>query len=102
MWFKQQYVGPILRGIKTDTIRHPRSRFIPPGTRVSFSVGPRSPFAEAIITACELIPAEDIPEERLRTLHALYGEHPVYQRVAFQVVKVFHKCPEVVKALATT
>jgi hypothetical protein len=54
LWFKQRYVEPIIRGEKTDTLRKPTAKWLPEGTPVYFSVGPRKPFALARVTACEV------------------------------------------------
>jgi len=53
LWFKGEFVNPILRGEKWDTVR-PRSNRLPRvGDEVAFSVGPRPPFAFARVTAVE-------------------------------------------------
>ena len=87
LWFKQIYVKPILAGEKTDTIRSPDSRDWPVGQTVALSVGPRRPFAEAIVTAFESIPASDLGD-RLAVVQSFYGQHPTYKRLAFRVTRV--------------
>lgn len=86
LWFKQIYVPVILSGEKTDTIRSPKSRVWPINQVVGLSVGPRPPFARAIITGFEQVSAESLGE-RLMTVAAFYGQHPNYTRISFRVIE---------------
>lgn len=85
LWFKQIYVPAILAGQKTDTIRGPGCRPLAVGQAVVLCVGPRPPFAEAIVTAFEQLPAESLASDRLEAAQAFYGESPTYTRIAFRV-----------------
>lgn len=99
LWFKQKYVEPIITGEKTDTLRKPTSKWMPEGTLISLSVGPRTPFALARITACEVVKTRDLSEERRESLRKLIGDSPVCQRLAFEIVHVHGECLEVLKVL---
>ena len=74
LWFKSEFVAPILSGDKCDTIRKPSNRLPGVGDEVAFSVGPRRPFARAIITTVELIdPASDVASSRAAQVARCYG-----------------------------
>jgi hypothetical protein len=102
-WFKQRYVGTILSGEKTDTIRPlSASRRLPAiGEQVALSVGPRSPFATVVVEAVESVDPADLPADRAGRLAGIYGgEGRRFMRLRFRVVKVFDECPEVRKLAA--
>lgn len=90
LWFRQCYVGPILLGDKTDTIRKPGGRSYEVGETIALTVGPRPAFAEAVVTAFEPVRAEWLPADRLSAARSFYGDLPAYIRLAFRVSKV---CP---------
>lgn len=74
IWFKSEFVDPILSGQKRDTIRRatPRYAALRPGSRVSFSVGPRPAFASAVVT--ETRDVGDVSPDRLRAATRLVGD----------------------------
>lgn len=66
LWFQQQYVDPILNGTKTCTIRK-HTRNVPAvGTECDFSVGPRTPFARAVIQAVQPLTLAQITDDIAR------------------------------------
>lgn len=71
IWFKNQYVEPILSGDKVDTIRRGRKLYVP-GTILRASVGPRPPFAMLEVIECELITLATCLPERRASLRSLY------------------------------
>ena len=87
LWFKQIYVPAILAGDKTDTIRRPDCRPLRVGQAVVLCVGPRPPFAEAVITAFEQIPAASLPPDRLAAVRSYYGESLTYTRIQFRLTR---------------
>lgn len=87
LWFKQQYVLPILAGDKVDTIRRGECP-IPEGTRVKFQVGPRPPFAEAEIICSEVIRYQDVEPERQRILREIYPTGDVFTQILFELIPV--------------
>jgi hypothetical protein len=66
LWFQQQYVDPILNGTKTCTIRT-HTRNVPAvGTECEFSVGPRTPFARAVIQSVVPVTAQQLTDDVAR------------------------------------
>jgi len=88
LWFKQIYVSDILSGKKDDTYRKPTEEY-QVGQTLLFSVGPRKPFAQAIVTAVTDDPATSIAPDRLSTLQKMYGNLPAYRRITFKIAQVF-------------
>ena len=87
LWFKQCYVAPILSGEKPDTIRRDSDRLPAAGESVSFSVGPRPPFAVAEIVKRELIDLSALTEARRREVLGIYSDEPgPFARLTFQVL----------------
>lgn len=74
LWFKGEFVSPILSGAKTDTVRRPSTRLPQIGESVAFAVGPRPAFAHATIIGCERITVKGLPVGRRKALRALYGD----------------------------
>ena len=68
LWFKQEFVAPILSGEKRDTIRAQSTRLPRVGDAVAFTVGPRPAFAHAIINSVETIASSDISDNRSQQL----------------------------------
>lgn len=68
LWFKSEFVTPILSGEKRDTIRPESTRLPHVGDTVAFSVGPRPPFAQATIVRIESVKVDELPESRHRAL----------------------------------
>jgi len=73
LWFKAEFVAPILSGDKRDTIRKPSNRLPSVGDEVAFSVGPRTPFARAVVVAVESIdPSRDVSSSRAAQVAGCY------------------------------
>jgi hypothetical protein len=70
LWFKAEFVEAILSGKKRDTIRRASNRLPVVGEQVAFSVGPRTPFTVAEITA--ITPAR-MNATRRNAVAKLYG-----------------------------
>ena len=88
LWFKQQYVAPILSGQKVDTIRRAKSlNLFSIGECISASVGPRTPFAILRILGLNAIDIILLAPERQHPLHQLYPGETVLTRISFQVVE---------------
>ena len=68
LWFKQEFVAPILAGMKRDTIRFQSSRLPSIGDVVAFSVGPRPAFARATISHIEDVLPQALTQERAQQL----------------------------------
>ena len=68
LWFKSEFVAPILSGEKCDTIRVESTRLPRVGDVVAFSVGPRTPFAQVIIDRIETVTPDDLPQDRSQQL----------------------------------
>jgi hypothetical protein len=86
LWFKSQFVDPILRGDKIDTIRPiDRRRFVV-GERIGLTVGARPPFAVAIITSIEEVDAASIEIARLASVKVLIGAAARYRKIGFELV----------------
>lgn len=74
LWFKNEFVDPILTGKKTHTVRKEASRLPVVGERVALSVGPRAPFALAIIIAREPIDLERLSALKRREMEKCYPD----------------------------
>lgn len=68
LWFKFEFVAPILSGEKRDTIRAQSTRLPRVGDVVAFSVGPRTPFAQCVIDRIETVTPDDLPQDRSQQL----------------------------------
>ena len=75
LWFKQCYVEPILKKIKVDTIRKVISPLPKIGDEVSFSVGPRLPFAIAVILKKEIICISSVDSSKKQELQKIYPSY---------------------------
>lgn len=73
LWFKRQFIEPILAGEKRDTIRVLRRRRFHVGELVALSNGPRAPFATARVAAVEPVQV-GVEPERLAAVMAWCGE----------------------------
>lgn len=71
LWFKQIYVADILSGVKSDTYRSKRPRFVV-GESVAAQVGPRLPFAVLLIESIAEISVDRLSAAKRRELDALY------------------------------
>lgn len=71
LWFKAEFVDPILKGSKTDTIRKVSTRLPAKGDRIALSVGPRAPFAHALIVSVR--PVARVSAQRIAALASIYG-----------------------------
>ncbi len=72
LWFKQKFVEPILTGAKTDTVRRPSARLPKEGDTVMFQVGPKPPFATALITRVQEIGIDHLSEAHKRDVLACF------------------------------
>lgn len=68
LWFKFEFVAPILSGEKRDTIRVQSTRLPRVGDVVAFSVGSRTPFAQCIVDRIETVTQNDLPQSRSKQL----------------------------------
>lgn len=75
LWFKKCYVQSILNGAKTDTIRKNSSRLPLIHDEFYLSVGPRKPFATAIIIKKNIIDMSQIDDDRKKQLQAIYPDY---------------------------
>lgn len=94
LWLKQRYVLPTVTGEKRQTVRK-SSYGLERGDRIRFSVGPRSPFAEAVVTRVDRLTSGEAPAEAVDLL----GDLDVFYRIHFAVVVVHVDVPEVDRAL---
>ncbi len=102
LWFKAEYVEPIIRERKTSTIRKSDGTLPQPGETIACCVGPRLPFAHVKVTAVEHVRIRDLTEEHARregiadvkTLRArIRAFYPGTDRVAvilFELVDYIH------------
>jgi len=75
IWFKQRYVESILQRKKMDTLRARRvADRLEVGETIALQVGPRKPFATAVVTAIEAI--DTLPPERREGILDCYGSEP--------------------------
>lgn len=72
LWFKKEYVGPILSGEKTDTVRINPVKGLKAGDLVGAHVGPRPRFATLRVTSVETIRLGDLDGERRQVIVRLY------------------------------
>lgn len=88
LWFKAEYVPAILSGEKCDTIRKASSRSLPKiGEVVTFSVGPRPPFARATILKIEPVLSDHLDESRKVAVKAIYAdETAALVRLTFRIM----------------
>ncbi|MDQ3288924.1 MAG: ASCH domain-containing protein [Pseudomonadota bacterium] len=84
LWFKREFVAPILAGEKTDTFRVLGKRTFAVGELVALSNGPRPAFARALITAVELVAADD--QAARQSLVAQWSAAGTQTRLAFRLV----------------
>lgn len=75
LWFKQCYVESILKKIKIDTIRKITSSLPDIDDEVSFSVGPRLPFAVATIIKKEVISISLVSASYKKELQKIYPSY---------------------------
>lgn len=88
IWFKACYVEAILSGAKRETVRRERwARSFNVGDVVSFTIGPRPPFAFARITAVGPVILASLPAQKRSALHELYGnQDQTLWQIHFQLV----------------
>ena len=72
LWFKQIFVGDILSGAKTDTIRRESNRLPAVGETIGLSVGARAPFAMARIVRRRRVQFDRLSEQRRAELGVCY------------------------------
>lgn len=84
IWFKQQYVQPILDGTKTDTLRAKLLKNVQEGDILTASVGPRPAFALLQIIHIDTVKLYDLSHERRRSLRALYPDADTFYRYTFE------------------
>ena len=88
LWFKSEFVAPILKGQKTDTIRKDSDRLPVSGEIVSFSVGPRPAFARALIVSVAPVSLSDLdPERRAQVVQSLGKSKQRLVRLTFSVCR---------------
>lgn len=80
-WFKTDLARRILAGDKTHTIRPIHQKAPKPGQIVSFSVGPRPPFAHAEILGVRTVSRDEISAEA----RLIYPQHELFHRIDFRV-----------------
>lgn len=85
MWFKSEFVVPILSGEKTDTMRRKSGRLPKVGDVVNFSVGPRTPFASAHVESLEEVSISSLSEERKSQVVKCYGDVNELVRIKFKL-----------------
>lgn len=86
LWFKREYVEPILRGEKRDTIR--ASTTLRTGDQASASVGPRPPFARLHVTKVERIALAEIDDlDHRAAVRSLYPGRRRLVRIHFRIAK---------------
>lgn len=85
IWFKGHYVDPILNGEKTNSLRANPPHFAV-GDTVNFSVGPRPPFARALITAICNIPWTALTPSEQSSMENLYGSLQSVWRFHFEII----------------
>ncbi len=99
IWFKKSFVAPILSGEKSDTYRGGGFRKPHVGQMVGLSVGPRLPFATALVTAVEDVDPASIEPSRRAAVAGMCGDTTErLVRVAFRVVETFVAVPAVIHA----
>jgi hypothetical protein len=84
LWFKSEFVVPIMSGEKRDTIRRRSNRLPRAGEVVAFSVGPRPAFAHAVVESVESV--GHIQALRRDRLHELIGEGGDMVRIRFTLL----------------
>lgn len=84
LWFKHIYVADILSGIKTDTIRRASPRLPKAGDQVMFSVGPRPPFARALIVSITAV--DGMTRDRQAQVNACLGDTSNHDLVCLEFV----------------
>lgn len=72
LWFKGEFVAPILSGEKRDTIRKASTRIPKCGDIVAFSVGPRPAFAKARILSVKKTNPSQLSTSRLAQVAGCY------------------------------
>jgi len=76
LWFKAQFVQEILAGAKRDTIRPESARLPLVGETIALSVGPRKPFARAVVTRRARVDRSRLTRSRHDQVSECYGELP--------------------------
>lgn len=76
LWFKAQFVPAILAGEKRDTIRPESTRLPTVGETIALSVGPRKPFARAVVTRRARVNQHMLSSGRRDQVIGCYGELP--------------------------
>lgn len=85
VWFKACYVATILAGEKTSTIRakHPH---LEAGQEFAMSVGPKRPFAKAIVESVEQLTLDDLSEKEREGVATIYEGMPqTFWRLTFRL-----------------
>ena len=90
LFFKQRYVGPILRGEKRSTLRAER-RGLAVGDVVRACVGVSRPFADLEITSVALREVADFSEARRAELLALYPGIERAWQVGFRLLRTIRE-----------
>ena len=86
LWFKNEFVLPILDGHKSHTIRKSDARLPKVGEIVSFSVGPRPPFAKARVLKVRMVKLSELePAQRTAVLRC-YKNTTDLVRVEFTLI----------------
>jgi len=85
LWFKNEYVQPILSGDKKDTIRKSSNHLPKIGEEVELSVGPARVFAKALILS--IAPIGALSKEREQEVVKIYGSLENLVCVAFNITQ---------------
>lgn len=99
IWFKQRFVEPIVAREKTDTYRGDKFRAPAVGETVGLAVGPRPPFAHAVVERVERVRADSIDPARHATVEEICADAgELLTHVVFRVTRSFVPVPAVAHA----
>lgn len=85
LWFKSEFVAPILAGEKRDTVRVASSRLPGVDEVVRLTVGPWPPFAHARIERVEPVNVEELTDDRRAQLATFIDSGKPLLRLIFSV-----------------
>jgi len=87
LWFKGEYVEPILTGAKDSTVRRAATCRVFAGETVRATVGPRPHFAILQITKREDITLADLDADYRRDVQRLYPAEEHFVRITFTTIQ---------------
>jgi uncharacterized protein YqfB (UPF0267 family) len=87
LWFRREYVAPILSGAKQITVRRASSRLPAAGDLIGASIGPRPPFAALRILRVEPITLDQLDPGHAEAVRAFYGREatPALRAIHFRL-----------------